>query len=88
MQQTYDNKVTYANVLRNNQTQPQVRQPQNENMNPEVREQTPIFNFTRLESTIETLVQSVNNFTNSMSNMMQEMLKMQSMLLQAVLNRP
>lgn len=43
------------------------------------------FNFNRLEKTLDTLVQTINNFTNSMSNMMQEMMKMQSMLMQAIL---
>ena len=81
------NKESYANVLRTNRTQNSLPKS-NSNSNPQVAEQTPAFNFTRLEATIETLVQSVNNFTNSMSNMMQEMLKMQSILLQAILNKP
>ena len=76
---------SYANVLKNSQETPQNQNKGRKTSNPE---QIPAFDFTRLENTIDTLVQTVNNFTNSMSNMMQEMLKMQSMLLQAVLNKP
>ena len=71
--------ISYANVLKSNSA-PNSQSTKNQTSN------TP--NLSRLETTIDTLVQSVNNFTNTLSNMMQEMLKMQSMLLQAVLNKP
>ena len=86
-----NNKGSYASVLKTNPTfaqNPPIGKENNPNINVEFADQHPTSNFSRLEATIETLVKSVNNFTNSMSNMMQEMLKMQSMLLQAILNKP
>lgn len=47
-----------------------------------------IQNFSRLEATMETLVQTITNFTNSMSAMMQEMIRNQSILMQALLTKP
>lgn len=73
------NNISYASVLKSNSAPNS--QPTN-NQTPNAP------NLSRLETTIEALAQSVNNFTNTLSNMMQEMLKMQSMLLQAVLNKP
>lgn len=82
-QTTAQNQATgqhsYANILKSNQTRAPQPQPANANST---------FNFSRIEASIETLIQTVNNFTTSMACMMQEMLKMQSALLQAVLNKP
>ena len=78
--QPSNNRTSYANVLKSNHVPMQGALPSND--------ETPVSNLSRLEKTMETLVQTVNNFTNTMGNMMQEMLRMQSILLQAVLNKP
>ena len=78
--QTSINKISYANVVKSNHITTQGASPNND--------EVPVSNLSRLEKTMETLVQTVNNFTNTMGNMMQEMLRMQSMLLQAILNKP
>ena len=78
--QPSNNRTSYANVLKSNHEPMQGASPSND--------ATPVSNLSRLEKTMETLVQTVNNFTNTMGNMMQEILRMQSMLLQAVLNKP
>lgn len=77
--QTATSQVSYANVLKSNQPTAPKEVPANE---------TTGSNFSRLESLIENMVQSVNQFMISMTSMIQEMQKMQGSLLQAILNRP
>lgn len=64
------------------QLKPQIRNNGNKSSH---LEQISALDFTRLENTVDILLQMVNNFTNSIISMMQEMSKIQSILLQAVL---
>ena len=87
------NTVSYADILKPRQqpltlTSQQNPQPYDNRSYANVTNpQTPVQDFSRLENTLDKLVQTINNFTNSMSNMMQEMMKMQSMLMQTLLNK-
>lgn len=100
--QSYGNFQTYANVVRpqsqhfagsNLQRNPpneyaNVVQPQSQSAGSNPQCNPPNENLSKLEMTLDALVQTINNFTNSMNSMMQEMMRMQSMLLQALLNKP
>lgn len=84
---------SYSSILKSgnrpNSTTNTHSQPPNPSLHDKrIEDVPPIQNYSRLEATIDTLVQTINNFTNSMNNMMQEMIRMQSTLLQAVLNKP
>lgn len=70
---------SYANVVRSHGQHPADSNIQCDPPNP---------NINNLETTLDKLVQTINNFTNSMNNMMQEMMRMQSMLLQTLLSKP
>lgn len=91
--QRINNARSYSNVLKcdsNIQINPQNLQ-HNPNINGQPNPNTGVItepHFGRLESTLDTLVLTINNFTNSINNMMQEMMRMQSMMLQAVLKKP
>lgn len=78
-QKQSNSQLSYANILKSNQTTVPKPQPANASTS---------FNFSRIEALMETLIQTVNSFTTNMTCMMQEMLKMQSVLLQSVLNKP
>lgn len=88
------NTQSFASVLRGRPSAPNTPkiinqisnyQPKFNVENPQTQPCDQNNNLSRLEKTIDTLVQSITNFTN---NMLQEMLSMQSMLLQTLLNKP
>ena len=74
--QNPQNFISYANVVRS-------QNHQSENFPCNIPTQNP----SKLEATLDTLVQTINSFTSAMNNMMQEMMKMQSMILQALLSK-
>ncbi|GBP15455.1 Nucleic-acid-binding protein from transposon X-element [Eumeta japonica] len=81
MVQATTKQVSYADAVKNNSEVK--KKVESANISPNMD-----FNYSRLEATVENLVQTINNFTTTMTSMMQEMLRMQSTLLQAIVNKP
>ncbi|GBP10733.1 Nucleic-acid-binding protein from transposon X-element [Eumeta japonica] len=81
MAQATTKQVSYADAVKNNSDVK--KKGESANISPNMD-----FNYSRLEATVENLVQTINNFTTTMTSMMQEMLRMQSTLLQAIVNKP
>ncbi|GBP03106.1 hypothetical protein EVAR_91066_1 [Eumeta japonica] len=81
MAQATTKQVSYADAVKNNSEVK--KKVESANISPNMD-----FNYSRLEATVENLVQTINNFTTTMTSMMQEMLRMQSTLLQAIVNKP
>ena len=83
MSQPLTSRVSYADAAKTNSIPAQnVPHPSNStNANSS-------FNFSRLEATIDNLVQNIHNITTNMTSMMQEMVQIQNTLLQALVNKP
>ncbi|GBP96515.1 hypothetical protein EVAR_69872_1 [Eumeta japonica] len=76
MAKSTTNQVSYADAVKNN-SEAKNNVPLT-NISPNIDLG---FNYSRLEATVENLVQTINNFTTTMTSIMQEMLRMQNTLL-------